>query len=43
MSSPFMRWSSLCLQVGGLSIIAAGSYVEENTSVPSGEVSGAAI
>jgi carbonic anhydrase/acetyltransferase-like protein (isoleucine patch superfamily) len=26
------------LQVGGLSIIAAGSYVEENTTVPSGEV-----
>jgi carbonic anhydrase/acetyltransferase-like protein (isoleucine patch superfamily) len=26
------------MQVGGLSIIAAGSYVEENTTVPSGEV-----
>lgn len=30
----FLSW-----QVGGLSIIAAGSYVEENTEVPSGEVS----
>ncbi len=26
------------LQIGGLSIIAAGSYVEENTEVPASEV-----
>lgn len=37
-----MAWSNLCAflleQVGGLSIIAAGSYVEENAEVPSGQV-----